>query len=54
MAMVQDADPCPHRPFGGCDICNKQRPLSQAWAPGGLETWACDECLDREPEEEDQ
>ncbi len=39
-------------PFGQCDCCNEQRPLSQCWA-SGVETWACDECRGDEGDDDD-
>lgn len=36
-------------PFGNCDCCGKKRPLSRCWAPGDVETFACDECRGIEP-----
>lgn len=30
--------------WGECDCCSKQRWLSQVWAFGNMETWACEEC----------
>lgn len=43
-----------HPGFWQCDCCAQivSRPLHRADAYG-LETWACDACLGREPDEED-
>jgi hypothetical protein len=35
---------------GECDCCGRYEWLSQCRAPGGLETWACDECRGVEPD----
>jgi hypothetical protein len=37
-------DEQPGEPVAECDCCGKTRPLSRCWVPGGLETWACEEC----------
>ena len=40
-----------------CDCCGKRKPLKQmqtVWAPGGLETWACDECLSQDEEDDEE
>lgn len=36
---------------GDCDCCGRMRPLTRCWAYG-IETFACDECLGIEPEDE--
>jgi len=32
------------RPMADCDCCGRYREVSQCWAFGNMETWACDEC----------
>jgi hypothetical protein len=39
--------------YADCDCCGKRRPVSRCWAPGGLETWACDECQGIDPADYD-
>lgn len=35
-----------------CDCCGRVRLLSRCWAPGGVETFACDQCRGIEPDVE--
>ena len=36
--------------IGECDCCGASpRRLTQCWAPGGLETWACEACRGCDP-----
>lgn len=38
-----DPDPYDGEPFGECDACGKQHPLTRCWV-FGIETYVCDEC----------
>jgi hypothetical protein len=39
---------------GECDCCGRVRHLTQCWAFGNMETWACDECRSIEPDPDDE
>jgi len=40
--------------FGDCDCCSRRaKMLTQCWAAGGVETWACAACRGVDDDEEE-